>query len=618
MIDRTFAQGLAANRLQLGGFVLDLLAGELLNVDGGLAGLRKQALDVLLVLGRRSGQVVGKDELMSAVWPNVVVGEGSLTQAIADIRRALGDQDHRLVRNIARRGYMLVADAAATHAQLPVTPPEVSAAASLDAASAPLDAAAAAAPAVTAIAQAAPGAEAAPSVAPARRAAPWRRPLPLAVAGVVLALALAAGGWWAVQDRAPAWSSPADLARAPLPRQVPPLAIIVLPLQVEGQSEVPPWLADALHGDLVTEIARLQNSLVIARDTAATYKGRAVDPRQVAREMGVRHVVHGSLRQEGTTIRLSLALVDGETGAQRWAEVFTTERAQLAQTVGDFAVAIERTLVAELYRSTAERLVTLSPAEVTADDLAMQGYALWYRGVTRENVLAARALFDRALAMNPDSARAWGGIHFTHTALLSNSWTDDRPAAVRRAEEAAANLERLDRDGNYTYSSRTFLLFLKGDFRAMLRNTTEWSGRYRLPLAFGAHGAALLFNGRFDEAILALERALRLGPRDPFRAEWQYRLALAHFGAGRYELAHDWSQTAAATNSALMWPPIHAAALQRLGKLDAAQQAFDEHMRRHPGFASGHVKLRMPFDDPAFAAARDRLIASLRQLGMRE
>jgi len=83
MNDRTSAQGMAANRLQLGGFVLDLLVGELLTDDGRLAGLRKQALDVLLVLGRRSGQVVGKDELMGAVWPSVVVGEGSLTQAIA-------------------------------------------------------------------------------------------------------------------------------------------------------------------------------------------------------------------------------------------------------------------------------------------------------------------------------------------------------------------------------------------------------------------------------------------------------------------------------------------------------------------------------------------------------
>ena len=104
----------AANRLQLSGFVLDLNRGELLTPHDQLAGLRKQALDVLLVLGARAGQVVTKEELMDRVWPDVVVGEGSLVQAIGDIRRVLGDTEHRLIRNVARRGYMLVPEEPST------------------------------------------------------------------------------------------------------------------------------------------------------------------------------------------------------------------------------------------------------------------------------------------------------------------------------------------------------------------------------------------------------------------------------------------------------------------------------------------------------------------------
>jgi adenylate cyclase len=571
--------------LPLGHCTLDLTAGELRDAQGELAGLRKQALDVLLLLGNRAGEVVSKDELMSQVWPKVVVGEGSLTQAIADIRRALRDDEHQLVRNVARRGYMLVPNKL---------------------------------PAAAAIATAVPDAVA-PAAAGEPATSPGRTSWPVWLgAAVVLAALLASGAWVAWRSTAPTWQLPSDLARTPLPREVPPLSIIVLPLALEGEATDAEWLADALHGDLVVAVSQLQNSLVIARDTASTYKGKATDPRQVAREMGVRHVVQGSLRREAGRIRLNLALIDGETGVQRWAEAFETDRAQLAQSVSDFAVAIERTLVGELYRSTAERLATLSPSGVTADELAMRGYALWYRGVTRENVLDARALFERALTMNPDSARAWGGIHFTTTAVLSNGWTDDRPAAIRRAEEAAANLQRLDRDGNYAYSAKTFLLFRKGDFPAMLRSTTEWSARYRLPLALGAHGAALLLNGRFDEAVQVLERTLRLGPRDPFRAEWQSRLALAHFGAGRYELARDWSKTAANTTPTLLAPPIHAAALLRLGQREAAQQAFDEHMRRHPSFGVRHVHARIPSAEPDYAEMRSRLIASLRELGMRD
>ncbi|MCM2251936.1 MAG: tetratricopeptide repeat protein [Ramlibacter sp.] len=589
-----------ASRLALGRCTLDLAAGELFDAQGELAGLRKQALDVLLVLGRRRAEVVGKDELMSQVWPAVVVSEGSLTQAIADIRRVLGDDGHRLVRNIARRGYMLVPDEQ-SDAAAEAAPAAVAGSATLTA------------PQVDAPVEAALIGAALVGFPPTLR----HRSL-LVFGGLLLVVLLATVAWLGWRSPASAWQSPADLARAPLPRDVPPLSIIVLPLAFEGQPNNAEWMADALHGDLVIAVAQVPDSLVIARDTASTYKGKAVDPRQVAREMGVRHVVQGSLRHEGGRIRINLALIDGESGVQRWAEVFDIERAELARAVGDVAVALERTLVAELYRSTGQRIAALSPTQVTADDLAMQGYALWYRGVTRENVVAARALFDRALEMNPDSARAWGGIHFTTNALLSNGWTNDRPAALRRAEEAAANLQRLDRDGNYAYSSKTLVLFLKRDFPAMLASTTEWSARYRLPLAFGAHGAALLFNGRYDEAVQALERALRLGPRDPFRAEWQYRLALAHFGAGRYELAREWSQTAAMTTPTLVWPPIHAAALLRLGRRDAAQQAFDEHMRRHPAFAAGHVQARVPNAGPDHAEMRTRLTTSLRELGMRD
>ncbi len=577
----------AADRLLLGRCTLALSSGELLGADGALAGLRKQALDVLLVLGRRPGEVISKDELMRQVWPNVVVGEGSLTQAIAEIRRALGDDGHRLVRNVARRGYMLVPDKSTT-ARLEAPP----------------------VPGVQA-----PEPATVPTATPARRR--FRAPA-LVAAAVAVAALLGIGLWMAWRSAPPTWQTPTDMARTPLPADVPPLSIIVLPLTLLGDSKDSEWLADALHGDLVIAVAQQRNILVIARDTASTYKGKAIDPRQVAREMGVRYVVHGSLRQQGSKILLNLTLTEGERGVQRWAGSFDVERAELAQAVGDFAVAIDRTLVAELYRSTAERFATLSPSEVTADDLAMQGYALWYSGVTRDNVLAARQLFERALAMNPDSARAWAGVSFTTVAMLNNSWTDNRLATLHRAEEAAANLERVDRDGTYVYSSKTFLLYAKGDFPGMLRVTTEWSGRYRMPLAFGAHGAALLFNGRFDEAVVALERALRLGSRDPFRAEWQYRLALAHFGAARYALAREWSETAAHTNSALTWPPIHAAALLRLGQRAAAQKAFDDHMRRHPGFVTAQVMRRLPGTEPDASGLRSRLIDSLRELGMRD
>lgn len=499
-------------RLQLGGLVLDLAGGELLGADGRPATLRRQALDLLLVLGRRAGQVVSKDELMSLVWPDVVVGEGSLTQAIADVRRALGDTEHRLVRNVARRGYLLEPDTAA---------------------------------------------------------------------------------------------------------DVPALSIVVMPLTVDGVADETEWFADALHGDLVIEISRLPGSLVIGRDTAATYKGRAVDARQVARELRVRHIVQGSLRYEGSVVRLNLALVDGDTGMQSWAESFVVSRAQLPQSLTEFAIQIERALQPELYRSTIERRAALSPLEVSADDLAMRAFATWFRGYSAENTNEAVKLCERAVALDPESVRAWWGLSFMSYQGVVNRWLPDSSAAIRRIDDAAANLDRMTPGGHGTYQAKTIQAFLKQDLAALLRVTAAWTERHRHPIAFAGRGYALLLNGRADEAVVALEKALRLSPRDPIRAELQYRLAMAHFIAGRYELAADWGFTAADTNPGLPWPPIHAAAMKRLGRTAASKRAFADFAARHPNFEPDHIHSRLLGGDPALAEAVERLVSSLREIGMR-
>ena len=498
------------SRLQLGGLVLDLAAGELLGADQQPAVLRRQALDLLLVLGRRAGQVVAKDELLDLVWPDVVVGEGSLTQAISDVRRALGDSGHRLVRNVARRGYMLVAD------------------------------------------------------------------------------------------------TPAD---------VPALSIAVMPLAVEGNAADDDWFAQALHGDLVDEVARIHGSLVIATDTAATYRGKAIDPRQVARELRVRHVVLGRMRHEGDSIRVSLVLVDGESGVQRWADAFAFDRAHLSQAIADCAMQIVRALAPEIFIAAVHR-TALSALEVSADDLAMRAIVLWVRGFNRENALEGQKLLERAVALDPDSVRGWSRLIVVTLHALMNGWLPDRAAALARIQEAGAQLERVDQQGNFNLQAKVIQAYLRQDVSAMLRLTAAWTERERHPSALGARGMATLLNGMSDDAVTALETALRFSPRDSFRAEWHHRLAMAHFMAGRYELACDWGQTGADTNPALAWPPIHAAAMLQLGQKEEAQRAFDEHMQRHPEFGAGNIVRRLPGANAKLVEAREMLVWCLKELGM--
>ena len=424
-------------------------------------------------------------------------------------------------------------------------------------------------------------------------------------------------GWWHAYELTFAHHESAPPTARNTSAPIEPLSIVVLPLAIEGEATDADWFADALLDDLVSEVARLPGSFVIARATSSAYKGKTVDPREVARELHVRYVVRGSLRREGTVIHLNLALIDGDTGRQRWAEKFVVERAQLGPALDEFVIRLGRYLTTEVQKSAGERSAALSPAEVSADDLAMRAYALWFRGVTRENLIEALGLLEQAVAKHPNSTRAWGGLAFINFNGLVNGWLPDRAAAIRRIDEAAVQLERLDPDGFLAYQGRAIQAFLRKDFPAQLRISEEWVKHHQHPVALGANGISLIFNGRPEEAIPQLERALRLSPRDTIRAEWQYRLAFAHFTLAQYEQAREWGETAHAANPGLPWPPVHAAAMAKLGQQAEARKVFDQFLVRNPGYEVNRIVLKLPGTDPRFVEGRDRLVASLRELGLR-
>jgi TolB-like protein len=402
-----------------------------------------------------------------------------------------------------------------------------------------------------------------------------------------------------------------------LPRDLPRVSLVVLPLTVDASAAEIDWFADALLGDLIAEASRIYDSFVIGRDTALTYKGRDIDPRVVARELGVRWVVRGRVRYADDRVRLAVELLDGESGAQRWFDVFEAERGELQRILDEFANRLARLLQLEIYASNAARSAKLTATEVQADDLAMQGMAFWFRGLTRENVLQAIDRFERAVALDPRSLQGWAGVNFATLHANLNGWLADREAAQRRVAEASERVEQLDPDSHHGYMSRVIRAFSRKDWAQMLALCEPWMQRHRLAHTYGSCGLALILNDRPDDAVAALERALRMSPREPFRAEWQYRLALAHYIAGRQEQAREWGATAQRTNPGLNWPPIHAAALVELGDRAAAQLAFDEFAVRHPKMDAAAVVNRLPGTTPRYVAARQRLVASLGGLGLR-
>jgi len=423
-------------------------------------------------------------------------------------------------------------------------------------------------------------------------------------------------GWWHAWELTAGHPAPASgKARAGV--DVKAMSLVVLPLATAGDDKLEDWFADALLGELTMLATQLHGASVIGRDTAAAYKGKTVDSRIVAKELDVRYVVQGNLTREGDAVRLNMALIDGRDGTQRWAQKFLAQRGNVNATLEDVVAQLARHLQIELVRTVGSRGGPKSAEHASAEELSMRGWALWFGGLSKANVLEALALFERAVALDPNLVQAWGGVAVMSINAGTYSWVDDRAAALRRVEEAGQQVERLDSNHYYSFLSRWIRAFNAKDTPGMLGVAQAWVERYRHPVAYAGLGYALMFNGRPDEAVVPIETALRLSPRDPQLADWQYRLAMAHFTAGRYEQALESARAAQANNSALPWPPIHAAALMRLNRAQEAQAAFDEFHTRHPKVEAAQIERRLPGTHPLFVQARERLLADLRALGFR-
>lgn len=535
----------AQSRIVLSGFVLDLASGELITPDGHLAGLRKQALEVLLVLGRRCGQVVTKDELMRQVWPGLVVGEGSLTQAIADVRRVLDDRDHLLVRNVARRGYMLV-----------------------------------------------PGQH--------RRFVAMKAALALALAAA-LAAAL---GWWA-------WTA----ARAP-PAAAGPFSIVVLPLAHDAAEPDARWFADALHADLIAQLGQLSGALVISRETAAASRG-ASDPRTVARDLQVRWVVNGSVRREGQRVYLRLAMTDGASGAQQWARQLDVDRAALRQALDEVTVLVARSLQVQMYRSSAAQAAALPASRLQADDVAMQGWGFYFRGLTPQNLTLALERFEAALSIDASSIRAWGGVQAAMGIGGLLNWMP-RDQALARLQQAVLQLQALDADDYYTYSAKTLIAALQADWDALLLVATATTERFpSMPNGHTWRASALAALGRFDECIEAGRNAVRRGPRDYSVGASYMHIGTCHFMRGEYREAAAAARAGRESNPALPSPPVLlVASLVQLGQLEEARELAAEYLQRNPDYRADHIAKVLRGRDPRYIDGRDRVIASLRAAGM--
>ena len=339
-----------------GGFAFAPERGVLRRPDGTETVLRPKSAELLHHLARHATQVVGRDDLMDAVWSGVLVTDDSITQCVTEIRRALGVKGAPLLRTLPKRGYLLAAT---------VTTGDPS----------PFEAASPHDRVVAGGAAAPPVAASLPAAVIRHR---WLRPATWLGAGLGLASLAGTLAWWNPTSETP----PLLPAQASLPEAGAAAArrrsMLVLPFSDAGGDPVPGGLADAITEELIAGFGASYYFTVIGRGTAFGYRGRTPDLRQLGREQDVRYVLDGTLRRFGGQVLISIHLQDTASGSQLWADRFEMPLADPAGLPRLVFARIQRNLAFEVNAiETRQPLIAAGPNQPDVTDLLIRGDAVW-------------------------------------------------------------------------------------------------------------------------------------------------------------------------------------------------------------------------------------------------
>jgi adenylate cyclase len=480
---------------------LDLTRG-CLETAGREVELRPKCFDVLRHLVENGNRLISKEELVAAAWPQVVVTDESLARCISDVRAAIADREHKIIKTVPRRGYLFTAD-----------------------------------------------------VVRHERVEPLQ------------------------QQCGPETMTERLLAERP--------SIAVLAFDSMSGDPDQEYFSDGITEDIITELSRFSELLVIARNSSFRYKGQSVDVRQVGRELGVRYVLEGSVRRAGDRIRISAQLLDATTGAHRWAERYDRKLEDTFTVQDEVARRIVAVLAVHVDKAETERALAKPPAAWLAYDhylRAAHGFVLFHSSFDKADLLQMRRSLDQALAIDPNYARAHALLSKSYIELWIHRWDDVCPwrAAIDSAHQSAREAVRLAPALSDAHVALGWALSFMGQHEAAIaafERATELN-----PNLTDHHFAwALLVAGEPARAVQTLEAQMRL---DPFYLpRVPSLLGFAYYLLGRYADALVHLQTAVPR------APNHghsrrylAATYAQLGQLDKAREEAAEALRIDPWF----------------------------------
>jgi len=379
-------------------------------------------------------------------------------------------------------------------------------------------------------------------------------------------------------------------------------AIVVLPFDNMSGDPEQEYFSDGISEDVITDLSKVSGLLVIARNSAFTYKGKAVKVTEVCAELGVSYALEGSVRKAGNRVRITAQLIDGKNGSHLWAERYDRELTDIFAVQDDVTQAIVGALKVSLSDSEKSVLQDSGTRNVAAHDWFLRGRGLLF-GVKRDRDMftQATACFRKAIESDPAYAAPYAGLSMAYTLDHQNRWSDAPDKSLDRAgrfiDEAIA---RDDKDPFSHYVSAMVGMLRKDYDRWAEETDRSLALSPEFAPALSLRGILLIYSGEASQAIPYIERAMRLDPA--FQQQYIHFLGTAYFVAGDYQAAATQFEDRITINPTTdLSRAFLASALGHLGRSSEARRIWSELMEINPGYSyEAHVG-RLPFRSPEHA-----------------
>jgi adenylate cyclase len=390
-------------------------------------------------------------------------------------------------------------------------------------------------------------------------------------------------------------------------------SVAVLPFANMSSDPEQEFFADGIAEDIITALSRYPSLFVIARNSCFTYKGRAVDVKQVGRELGVRYVLEGGLRKSGNRIRVTAQLVEADTGKHVWAERYDRDLADIFALQDEITEAVTIAIAPAIADAEQQRAMRKPPGSLDAWAAYQRGLWHFSKFNPDDNALAQK-FFQQTTDLDPTFAGGYTGLALAQDHAAVAFQTRSLSETLISAEALARRAVGLDAADAEAWSCLGLQLLHRGDYegaRSEIEQALTISPN--LGSAHGALGATLIFSGRRREGLAALETCIRLSPRDPTLAVRLLQVAIGLYFCHDYEAAIEAAKRAIRSFPNVL-VPYHwlAAALGQVGRTVEAREALEKEIAIAPASFDMHVRGHVPWMRPEDHA---HMLEGLRKAG---